>query len=141
MTPLLDVNGAIVENGLVEQALGFVRRNTSGTAVLEGGRRVEKPAYPQEVLREGIVNALIHRDYLLSSTDVELGVYSDRLGNHFTRQAAQWDYASTDARRNAGVPKSDLEGDHARLWLFGAHGDGHSTKDYRRDAEAQQHNA
>ena len=79
MTPLLDVNGAIVENGLVEQALGFVRRNTSGTAVLEGGRRVEKPAYPQEVLREGIVNALIHRDYLLSSTDVELGVYSDRL--------------------------------------------------------------
>ena len=79
MTPLLDVNGAIVENGLVEQALGFVRRNTSGPAVLEGGRRVEKPAYPQEVIREGIVNALIHRDYLLSSTDVELGVYSDRL--------------------------------------------------------------
>ena len=79
MTPLLDANGAIVENGLVEQALGFVHRNTSGTAVLEGGRRVEKPAYPQEVLREGIVNALIHRDYLLSSTDVELGVYSDRL--------------------------------------------------------------
>ena len=38
---------------------------------------MEKPAYPQEVLREGIVNALIHRDYLLSSTDVELGVYSD----------------------------------------------------------------
>ena len=79
MTPLLDANGAIVENGVVEQALEFVRRNAQGTAVLKGGRRVEKPAYPQEVLREGIVNALIHRDYLLSSTDVELGVYSDRL--------------------------------------------------------------
>ena len=79
MTPLLDASGAIVENGVVEQALAFVRRNAPGTTELEGGRRVERPAYPPEVLREGIVNALIHRDYLLSSTDVELSIYSDRL--------------------------------------------------------------
>ena len=79
MTPLLDASGAIVENGVVEQALVFVRRNAPGTTELEGGRRVERPAYPPEVLREGIVNALIHRDYLLSSTDVELSIYSDRL--------------------------------------------------------------
>ena len=79
MTPLLDANGAVVENGLVEQALDFVRRNTPVSAVLENGRRIEKPAYPPEVLREAIVNALIHRDYLLSSTDIELAVYSNRL--------------------------------------------------------------
>jgi ATP-dependent DNA helicase RecG len=79
MTPLLDATGAIVENGQVEQALEFVRRNTPVTAVLENGRRIEKPAYPQEALREAIVNALIHRDYLLSGTDIELVVYSDRL--------------------------------------------------------------
>lgn len=79
MTPLLDANGAVVENGLVEQALEFVRRNTPVTAVLENGRRIEKPAYPAEVIREAVVNALIHRDYLLTSTDIELVVYSDRL--------------------------------------------------------------
>ncbi len=79
MTPLLDANGAVVENGLVEQALDFVRRNTPVTAVLENGRNIEKPTYPPEALREGIVNALIHRDYLLSSTDIELAVYRDRL--------------------------------------------------------------
>jgi len=79
MTPLFDANDTILENGLVEQALEFMRRNNPVTAVLEGGRRVERPAYPQEVLREAIVNALIHRDYLLSSTDIELAVYSDRL--------------------------------------------------------------
>jgi len=80
MTPLLGSDGALVENGLVEQALDFVRRNTPVTAVLENGaRRIEKPAYPPGVLREAIVNALIHRDYLLSSTDIELAVYSDRL--------------------------------------------------------------
>jgi ATP-dependent DNA helicase RecG len=80
MTPLLGSDGALVENGLVEQALDFLRRNTPVTAVLENGaRRIEKPAYPPEVLREAVVNALIHRDYLLSSTDIELAVYSDRL--------------------------------------------------------------
>jgi ATP-dependent DNA helicase RecG len=79
ITPLLDATGAIVENGLVEQALEFVRRNIPVTAALENGRRIEKPAYPQEALREAVVNAIIHRDYLLSGTDIELAVYSDRL--------------------------------------------------------------
>lgn len=78
MTPLMGTGG-IVENGLVEQALEFVRRNTSTTANLEGGQRVDRPTYPPEVLREAIVNALIHRDYLLSSTDIELSIYSNRL--------------------------------------------------------------
>lgn len=79
MTPLIG-QGGLVENGLTEQALDFVRRNVAGKTILEGGaRRVEVPVYPAEVLRETVVNALIHRDYLLSSTDIELSVYSDRL--------------------------------------------------------------
>ena len=79
MTPLLNQGGEIVENGLVEQALDFVRRNTRVDVEARGGRRVEIPVYPRDVLREGIVNALVHRDYLLTSTDVELAVFSDRL--------------------------------------------------------------
>ena len=79
MTPLLSGSGEIVENGLVEQALDFVRRNTRMTVGTEGGRRVERPAYPADALREGVVNALIHRDYLLTSTDIELALYDDRL--------------------------------------------------------------
>jgi ATP-dependent DNA helicase RecG len=79
MTPLSGEDGRLVENGLVEQALDFVRRNTPVAANIDGGRRIETPAYPQEVLREAIVNALIHRDYLLSSTDIELSIFSDRL--------------------------------------------------------------
>jgi ATP-dependent DNA helicase RecG len=80
MTPLLDAGDELVENGLVEQAIDFVRRNTPVAASLEdGARRIDKPTYPSEVLREAIVNAVIHRDYLLSSTDIELSIYSDRL--------------------------------------------------------------
>ena len=79
MTPLLGQAG-LVENGLVEQALDFIRRNTGTTAALDdGARRVETPVYPPEVLRETIVNALVHRDYLLSGTDIEIALYSDRL--------------------------------------------------------------
>ena len=80
MTPLFGTDGQLIENGLIEQALEFIRRNTPVTAVLEDGARlIEKPTYPDDVLREGIVNAMIHRDYLMSSTDVELAVYINRL--------------------------------------------------------------
>ena len=79
MTPLLSEERDIVENGLVEQALNFVQRNTHSTVVEKGGRRESRPTYPSDVLREGIVNALIHRDYLLTATDIELSIYSDRL--------------------------------------------------------------
>ena len=80
MTPLLDANGVLVENGLVEQATDFVRRNTAVVArLVDGARREERWTYPDEAVRETIVNALIHRDYLLSATDVELSIYEDRI--------------------------------------------------------------
>jgi ATP-dependent DNA helicase RecG len=81
LTPLLDDTGGIVEAGLVEQALAFVQRNIVVTGQLEegGARREEIPAYPQEAVREAVVNALVHRDYLLSSTDIELSIYEDRM--------------------------------------------------------------
>lgn len=83
LTPLMSSSGGqvrVVENGLVEQALEFVRRNTSVVATLEdGARRVERRPYPDDVLRETVVNALVHRDYMLSATDVEMSLYSNRL--------------------------------------------------------------
>ena len=79
MTPLLGESDEIVENGLVEQALNFVQRNTRMTVSLKGGRPMEHPTYPVEVLREAFVNALIHRDYLLTGADTELAIYRDRI--------------------------------------------------------------
>lgn len=79
MTALLGSEG-LVENGVVEQAVEFVRRNTAITASLaDGARREQKWTYPEEAVRETIVNALVHRDYLLSGTTVELSIYEDRL--------------------------------------------------------------
>jgi ATP-dependent DNA helicase RecG len=79
MTALFGSAG-LVENGLVEQAAEFVRRNTAVAATLaDGARREQKWTYPEEAVREAIVNALVHRDYLLSGTTVELSIYEDRL--------------------------------------------------------------
>lgn len=79
LVPLCAADGSIMESGLVEQALDFVNRNTEPTAHLAGGQRVDRPAYPHAVLREAVVNALVHRDYSIAGADITLAVYSDRL--------------------------------------------------------------
>ena len=79
MTPLLANDDSVVESGLVEQAIDFIQRVTPKNSRLDRGRRMDCPLYPDEAVREGIVNALIHRDYLLTSTDIQLEIYIDRL--------------------------------------------------------------
>jgi ATP-dependent DNA helicase RecG len=79
LVPLFGAEG-ILESGLVERAVEFVRRNTTVSAFLEdGARRVEQWTYPEEAVREAVVNALVHRDYLLSGTTIEISIYEDRL--------------------------------------------------------------
>ena len=79
MAPLVAEDGSMVETGLVEQAWDFVRRNTMPTARLEGFRRIDGWEYPESVVREAIVNALVHRDYSIAGTDITLAIYSDRM--------------------------------------------------------------
>jgi len=76
---LLARNGRIVEDGIIDQAAHFVLRNTGTTAYLDGGRRIRVPVYPPPAVREAITNAVAHRDYTITVTDIELSLYSDRL--------------------------------------------------------------
>ncbi|HKU82356.1 MAG TPA: ATP-binding protein, partial [Candidatus Tumulicola sp.] len=70
----------LLETGLVEQVFDFIRRNTGVRAVLRDDvRREDVPVYPPEAVREAIVNAVIHRDYLLAAMNIEVAVFSDRL--------------------------------------------------------------
>nr|MDQ3091572.1 ATP-dependent DNA helicase RecG [Actinomycetota bacterium] len=79
LAPLADRRGVLVESGLVEQALDFVGRNTQPSSELSGGARIDRPAYPATVLREVVVNALVHRDYSIVGTDVQVVLFEDRL--------------------------------------------------------------
>ncbi len=71
--------GEIVDTGLVERAIEFVRRNTHSRSYLENGKRIDKPDYPSEAIREAVVNAIAHRDYTITGTDIEISIYNDRL--------------------------------------------------------------
>lgn len=80
LVALLSKSGDVVERGVIEQALDFVRRNTHVEAgIEEGGRRTERWDYPLDAIREAVVNAVAHRDYTITVTDIELSIYSDRL--------------------------------------------------------------
>ena len=74
-----DETGAILERGVIDRAVEFVRRNMGSTAWLEAGRRHQKGALPLDAIRESVVNAVAHRDYLLENTDVEISLYADRV--------------------------------------------------------------
>ena len=79
MVPLGTADGSMIEAGLVDRAWDFVRRNTTPTARLEDARRIDYWEYPESVIREAVVNALLHRDYSIAGTDVMLSIFSDRL--------------------------------------------------------------
>ncbi len=72
-------NISTIEPGLVDRAWDFVKRNTTPMAYFDGAQRYERWEYPEDAIREVLVNALVHRDYSISGTDIALTIYSNRL--------------------------------------------------------------
>lgn len=79
MVPLHATDDSMMETGIVDRAWDFVRRNTNPMTRMEGPRRIDSWEYPQEVIREALVNALVHRDYSIAGTDVTLLIFANRL--------------------------------------------------------------
>lgn len=71
------ITGTIRE--LIEGAEAFFARHISVAARIEGFRRIDEPEYPSEVLREAIVNAIVHRDYSIAGEAVRIFYYPDRI--------------------------------------------------------------
>ena len=60
--------------------LNFIERNTkTGWFKTEDGGREEIRSYPKEAVREALVNAIAHRDYSISGTQIDVDIYSDRI--------------------------------------------------------------
>lgn len=79
LVPLGSYTSSVVEPGIVDRGWDFVRRNTTPTSWLEEAQRRDRWEYPEDVIREVLVNALVHRDYSIAGTDVMLSIFSDRL--------------------------------------------------------------
>ena len=64
---------------LLEEGMNFVRRNSKKMWKKESDRRVEYPEYPERSIFEGLVNGLVHRDYLDMGSEVHIDIFDDRL--------------------------------------------------------------
>ena len=64
---------------LLTDALKFIRHNSSVKWKKTGTGRIEMPDYPSEAVHEAMVNALVHRDYMIQGSEIHVDMYDDRL--------------------------------------------------------------
>lgn len=72
-----EYTGSIISQ--VENAINFVRNYTKKSWTIIEYKRVEKVEYPIQSIREAIINSVIHRDYLISGSEVHIDIFDDRL--------------------------------------------------------------
>lgn len=64
---------------LLNEGVGFVKRNMKTRWKKTANSRIEMPEYCERSVFEALVNALIHRDYLILGSEVHIDIYDDRL--------------------------------------------------------------
>lgn len=67
---------------LLHSGQEFVRNNSKVRFEKKARYRVDKPDYAERAVTEAIVNALIHRDYLVMGSEIHIDMYDDRLEIH-----------------------------------------------------------
>ncbi len=72
-----EFRGSIIDQ--IESALKFLKSNIKLSAVIGDVYREEKYEYPIPALREAIVNAVTHRNYLLKGQDIKVAVFDNRI--------------------------------------------------------------
>lgn len=64
---------------LLNEGISFVKRNMKTLWKKTADSRIEMPDYCERSIFESLVNALIHRDYLILGSEVHIDIYDDRL--------------------------------------------------------------
>lgn len=67
---------------LLNEGVSFVKRNMKTRWKKTADSRIEMPDYCERSVFEALVNALIHRDYLILGSEVHIDIYDDRLTIH-----------------------------------------------------------
>ena len=64
---------------LLQSGCAFVQNNSKVRFEKKARYRVDKPDYSERAVMEALVNALIHRDYIVMGSEVHIDMYDDRL--------------------------------------------------------------
>ena len=90
----------------VNRAMGWFQSLGHGERY-PGIRREELPLMPAKVLREAVVNAVIHRDYAQTGSSVLLEVFSDRI--EITSPGTLPNHMTVAQATGGGIPRSRNE--------------------------------
>lgn len=90
----------------VSRAAGWFR-SLGRREIHDGLYRKDIPPMPSEALREALVNAVIHRDYAITGSQVLLEVFSDRVV--VTSPGALPNHMTVEQARSGGAPRSRNE--------------------------------
>ena len=67
---------------IAEQMMVVFKNNIKAPSVIKGLKREEIEEYPSLVLREAIVNTLVHRNYSISGSKIRILMFDDRVEFH-----------------------------------------------------------
>lgn len=73
----LDITGTLDEQ--IDGMQAFILRNIPRKAQILGTKRIESYEYPELAIREVVANAVIHRDYSVVASYIQVRVFDDRI--------------------------------------------------------------
>ena len=62
-----------------EEVLKFIKRNTRLAGKIHEGAREDIPQYPPKAIREALINAIVHADYSIKGSNIQVSIFSDRI--------------------------------------------------------------
>lgn len=72
-----EYSGSVIS--LIEDGEAFIKRNAKKMWKKTSNSRIEMPEYVERSYHEALVNALVHRDYLVNGSEVHIDIYDDRM--------------------------------------------------------------
>lgn len=71
-----------IEGGLfsaVDETIAFIERHTNLSAEIDRIERKDIREYPPVVIREAVINAILHADYTLKGSSIQVAIFSNRI--------------------------------------------------------------
>ena len=72
-----EYSGSLIS--LLNEGIAFIKRNMKTMWRKTSDSRIEMPEYCERSFFEALVNALVHRDYLINGSEVHIDIFDDRM--------------------------------------------------------------
>ena len=72
-----ELTGSLLQ--IIEESEKFIKRNTRKASKIIDFERIDIPEYPYVAIREAIVNAVAHREYIIDKSPIQIHIFDDRI--------------------------------------------------------------